>query len=91
MNILIGFNKFESFLSNRSICDEQNINKIFEKVAQEVVSMREDKLFLPNGFVRDLRLYVEKKTEIIEYFNDIERKYLLLADLYGYLRIKGKI
>ncbi len=46
---------------------------------------------LPSGFVRDLGLYMRGKTEMVEYFADVERRYLLLSDLYGYLKLKGDI
>jgi hypothetical protein len=91
MDILKELGKYESFLTTRDKSDEQKIAEIFEAVAKEVCEMKEEKLTLPCGFVRDLRLYTEKKPEIVKYFEDIEQKYLLLTDLYGYCRVKGKI
>lgn len=91
MEILKGFEKYESFLTDRSKQDELEMTRIFDEVALEMNKLGHEKLSLPHGFVRDLRLYVQKLPEIIEYFDDIERKYLLLTDLHGYLKLKGKL
>jgi len=91
MEILKDFGKYENFLTDRHTQDEEEIAKLFDEVAKTINAMKEEKLSIPNGFVRDLGLYVRKNPEIVEYFEDIERKYLLLSDLHGYLRLKGKI
>lgn len=91
MDILRGFEKYDSFLSHRTEADELSVAHIFDTVADELSRMGEEKLSLPYGFVRDLRLYVQKLPEIVQYFDDIERKYLLLTDLHGYLKLKGKL
>lgn len=91
MQILKDFKKYESFLTQRNSDDERDIALLFDAVAEQIDEMGAAKLTLPGGFVRDLGLYTRGKAEIIEYFADIERRYLLLSDLYGYLKLKGDI
>ncbi len=91
MQILKNLKKYENFLTKRSVEDEKEIALLFDETALFLDGMKEEKLSLPSGFVRDLGLYMRKKPEMIEYFEDIERRYLLLSDLYGYLKLKGKI
>lgn len=91
MQILKDFKKYENFLIKRCSDDERQIALLFDAVAEYVDKMGADKLLLPGGFVRDLGLYLSGKTEMVEYFADVERRYLLLSDLYGYLKLKGDI
>jgi len=91
MKLLKNFTVYDAFLRDRSDADEHEITMLFDKVADEFENMQEEKLSYPNNFVRDLRLYKNKNTQIVEYFEDVEKRYLLLSDLYDYARIKGKI
>lgn len=91
MQILKDFKKYENFLVQRSADDERQIAILFDAVAEHIDGMGADKMSLPGGFVRDLGLYMAGKTEMVEYFADVERRYLLLSDLYGYLKLKGDI
>lgn len=91
MQILKNFKKYESFLVQRTVDDERQIAVLFDAVAERIDEMGADKMSLPSGFVRDLGFYMRGKTEMVEYFADVERRYLLLSDLYGYLKLKGDI
>jgi hypothetical protein len=91
MQILKNFKKYENFLSDRTAEDERDVTALFDGVAEYIDGMGAAKLALPDGFVRDLGLYLRKKAEMVEYFEDVERRYLLLSDLYGYLKLKGEI
>lgn len=82
---------YPHFLKYRSESDENEISSIFEETAKMFSDMREEKLSMPKEFVRDLGLYSRKDEATVEYFSDIEKRYLLLSDLYDFLRLKRMI
>ena len=90
MHILKEVGKYESFLTNRSKDDEKEVWALFDSVAKSVMDMKEEKLSLPHGFIRDLGLYLDGSKEITEYFLDVEKRYLLLSDLYGFFKLTGR-
>lgn len=90
MEFLRDFDRYDSFLTQRDESDEAKVWDIFEKAAFAVKNMGQEKLFLPDGFVRDLTLYADENPHITLYFEDVEKRYLLLSDLHGFLKLKSR-
>ncbi len=85
------FGRYFGFLEHRSEQDEDAIFELFEDTVEVFESMGEKKLLIASEFVRDLRLYKKNDPLTIDYFSDIEKRYLLLSDLYDFLRLKKMI
>ncbi len=83
--------RYMMFLSARTPFDENAIYEMFEKTASVFREMGVQKLELANEFVRDMGLYNRGDALTHEYFSDIEKRYLLLSDLYDFLRLKRLI
>lgn len=83
--------RYMMFLSARTPFDENAIYEMFEKTAGVFREMGVQKLELANEFVRDMGLYNRGDALTHEYFSDIEKRYLLLSDLYDFLRLKRLI
>lgn len=83
--------RYIMFLSARTPFDENAIHEMFEKTASVFREMGVQKLELANEFVRDMGLYNRGDALTHEYFSDIEKRYLLLSDLYDFLRLKRLI
>jgi hypothetical protein len=85
---LHSFDTYKDFLTTRCAADEAKINEIFEQTADTFHTMGAKKLEMPREFVRILGFYSKADAITCEYFSDIEKRYLLLSDLYDFLRLK---
>ena len=85
--------KFEStsnFLRDKTDEKTTTVNSLFLKFIECFASLREEKLDFPKEFANDVSLYIDNNKALVEKFEDVEMRYLIISDFYDYCRITKK-
>lgn len=61
---------------------------LFERLVDCFYALGSDKLLFPNEFQRDVALYKGGNASVIRKFSDVEIRYMFIADLHDYCRLK---
>jgi hypothetical protein len=81
------FETIEDFLRHQNETNNQKVNALFMQFMECFKDLGVEKLEYPNEFITDVRLYHEKFAPLLEKFQDIEIRYLMLSDFYDFARL----
>jgi hypothetical protein len=84
--LLSEFKNYRGFLENRKFEDE--LFELFESVVDEFYQLEEKKLLFPKEFQIAISLYKKDDKGTLKIFENIENRYLMLSDLYDFLKIQ---
>lgn len=87
--ILTQFRECKNIFNSRD--DSKKISTLFDELILSIDNLGSEKLTLPREFRDDTSLYLKGDRATLEKFEDIENRYLMLSDLYDYLRVKKLI
>ncbi|HGZ71190.1 MAG TPA: hypothetical protein ENK87_02215 [Nitratifractor sp.] len=81
------FETLRGFLPTPTPKQEKLASKLFFEFLDCFSSLKEEKLEYPKEFSHDVRLYLEGNKKLVEKFEDITIRYLMLSDFYDYVRL----
>lgn len=84
------FETIEGFLENKTSQKEFIVSKLFYKFMDCFANLKEEKLSYPKEFINDVRLYHEGFVPLLQKFEDVEIRYLMLSDFYDFARLTKK-
>jgi len=84
------FEDLSRFLQEQTPQKEILVNKLFLKFMTCFEKLKEEKLQYPKEFINDVRLFHEGFSPLIQKFDDIQIRYLMLSDFYDFARITKK-
>lgn len=87
IEICVEFEKLEGFLTNPTKTQVLLVDTLFLKFMNCFKDLREEKLDYPKEFVGDVRLFHEGFAPLLEKFEDIQIRYLMLSDFYDFARL----
>lgn len=90
IDICKDFEALEGFLDNKSSQKEFIVNKLFYKFMECFGNLKEEKLSYPKEFINDARLFQEGFIPLLQKFEDVEIRYLMLSDFYDFVRLTKK-
>ncbi len=89
-NICVEFESLSGFLQEQTQEKEELVNKLFLEFMTCFGNLKEEKLQYPKEFINDVRLFHEGFSPLLEKFDDIQIRYLMLSDFYDFARITKK-
>lgn len=81
------FEEVKNFFQDETPQKDEIVNRLFEEFMECFPQIHEEKLEYPHEFLEDVRLYNEGFAPIVEKFDDIQIRYLLLSDFYDFARL----
>lgn len=84
------FETIKNFLQEQTPQKEEIINRLFFTFLECFNSAGEEKLDFPKEFQNDVRLYKEGNVPLIQKFEDVQIRYLMLSDFYDFARLTKK-
>lgn len=81
------FEELKGFLKNATPQQNALVNRLFEEFMECFASLKAEKLEYPKEFRGDVTLYHEGFAPLLEKFEDIEMRYLMLSDFYDFARL----
>ena len=88
--ICIEFEKLAGFLQEQTPQKEELVNKLFLEFMSCFGQLKEEKLEYPKEFINDVRLFHEEFAPLLQKFQDIQIRYLMLSDFYDFARLTKK-
>lgn len=85
--ICIEFENLSGFLHNQTPQKEALVDKLFLEFMNCFNQLKEEKLQYPQEFINDVRLFHEGFSPLLEKFNDVQIRYLMLSDFYDFARL----
>lgn len=86
-NICQTFEGATDFLTDKSQEKEKVVVKLFFDFLECFSSLKEEKLDFPKEFQHDVHTYLDGNLALVNKFEDIEMRYLMLSDFYDFCRI----
>ena len=84
------FEDLSGFLQEQTPKKEQLVNKLFLEFMSCFGKLKEEKLEYPKEFINDVRLFHEGFSPLLQKFDDIQIRYLMLSDFYDFARLTKK-
>ncbi len=84
------FEELSGFLQKQTPQKEKLVNKLFIEFMTCFGKLKEEKLEYPKEFINDVRLFHEGFSPLIQKFDDIQIRYLMLSDFYDFARLTKK-
>ena len=84
------FENLKGFLENKTSKQEKLVDKLFLRFMNCFKGLKEEKLDYPKEFIGDVRLFHEGFGPLLQKFEDIEIRYLMLSDFYDFARLTKK-
>lgn len=81
------FEEVTDFLEHRSQEQEAVVIRLFFDFVECFSSVGAEKLDFPKEFQKDVKYYVQGEPVMMEQFEDIEFRYLMLSDFYDFCRL----
>jgi len=81
------FESVQDFLQDKSPPKCEKIDKLFVDFMECFKGIGVEKLKYPSEFINDVRLYHEGFAQLLQKFEDIEIRYLMLSDFYDFARL----
>ena len=88
--ICVEFETLSGFLKNQTPQKEEIVDKLFLKFMNCFKDLKEEKLEYPKEFIGDVRLFHEGFAPLLQKFEDVQIRYLMLSDFYDYARLTKK-
>ncbi|MFW5989769.1 MAG: hypothetical protein ACOCP1_00040 [Campylobacterales bacterium] len=88
VRLLREYEELENILLTKNRAVYPKVNMLFERLVDCFYNLGSDKLLFPNEFQRDVALYKGGNSSVIRKFRDVEIRYMFIADLYDYCRLK---
>ena len=88
--ICVEFEKLSGFLQQQTPQKEELVNKLFLEFMTSFGKLKEEKLEYPKEFINDVRLFHEGFSPLLQKFDDIQIRYLMLSDFYDFARLTKK-
>ena len=84
------FETVKDFLTDTTPQKEEIINALFLDFMECFPSIKEEKLKYPKEFIDDVTLFNEGNFMLVQKFQDVQMRYLMLSDFYDYARLTKK-
>ena len=84
------FETVKDFLTDTTPQKEEIINALFLDFMECFPSIKEEKLKYPIEFIHDVSLFNEGNFMLVQKFQDVQMRYLMLSDFYDYARLTKK-
>ena len=84
------FETVKDFLTDTTKEKEEIINALFLDFMECFPSIKEEKLKYPKEFIHDVTLFNEGNFMLVQKFQDVQMRYLMLSDFYDYARLTKK-
>lgn len=81
------FETVTDFLTQRSPDQEEIVIKLFQDFVECFSSLQAEKLDFPKEFQKDVKFYLQGEPVMMEQFEDIEFRYLMLSDFVDFCRL----
>lgn len=81
------FEEITDFLAHRSQEQEEIVTQLFLDFVECFSSVGAEKLDYPKEFQKDVKYYLQEEPVMMEQFEDIEFRYLMLSDFYDFCRL----
>jgi hypothetical protein len=81
------FEEITDFLAHRSQEQEEIVTQLFSDFVECFSSVGAEKLDYPKEFQKDVKYYLQEEPVMMEQFEDIEFRYLMLSDFYDFCRL----
>lgn len=81
------FEEVTDFLTHRSQEQEEIVIELFSDFVECFASVGAEKLDYPKEFQKDVKYYLQKEPVMMEQFEDIEFRYLMLSDFVDFCRL----
>lgn len=88
ISICKDFEQLQGFLHHHNPEQIATVHTLFEDFMKCFIELKEEKLNYPKEFQEDVKLYHQGFEPIIQKFEDVEIRYLMLSDFYDFARIK---
>ena len=84
------FETVKDFLTDTTPQKEEIINALFLDFMECFPSIKEEKLKYAKEFIHDVSLFNEGNFMLVQKFQDVQMRYLMLSDFYDYARLTQK-
>jgi hypothetical protein len=81
------FGEITDFLAHRSQEQDEIVAKLFFDFVDCFSSLKSEKLEYPKEFQKDVKYYLQGEPIMMEQFEDVEFRYLMLSDFYDFCRL----
>lgn len=81
------FETVTDFLTQKAPDQEEIVIKLFQDFVECFSSLQAEKLDFPKEFQKDVKFYLQCEPVMMEQFEDIEFRYLMLSDFVDFCRL----